>query len=167
MRKSRIIYEDKDGEHEVATLDDGMKYGGDFGEVSQVKLNKQVNIVGGVTSEEDLTNGNIGVVSSQDGENGKLEIKLNKDIQNIETVQVNKNITVGDNITIDGDTTNITVGDTVINEGGITTNNIETKNINVTENITYKGDPIVTDVTYEYDSNTLYVNKGDTSTNTF
>ncbi|MBR2183792.1 MAG: YadA-like family protein [Acidaminococcaceae bacterium] len=176
---TRIIYEDKDGEHEVATLDDGMKYGGDFGEVSQVKLNKQVNIVGGAASEADLTDGNIGVVSSQDGENGKLEIKLNKDLQNIETVQVNKNITVGDNITIDGDTTNITVGDTVIdnssvttnevkagdtviNEGGITTNNIETKNINVTENITYKGDPIVTDVTYEYDSNTLYVNKGDT-----
>jgi len=115
----------------------------------------------------------------KDGENGKLEIKLSKDLQNIETIQVNKNITVGDNITIDGDTTNITVGDTVIdnssvttnevkagdtviNEGGITTNNIETKNINVSENITYKGDPIVTDVTYEYDSNTLYVNKGDT-----
>lgn len=176
---TRIIYEDKDGEHEVATLDDGLKFGGDIGDPSQVKLNKQVNIVGGVTSEEDLTDGNIGVVSSQDGENGKLEIKLSKDLQNIETIQVNKNITVGDNITIDGDNTNITVGDTVIdnssvttnevkagdtviNEGGVTTNNIETKNINVSENITYKGDPIVTDVTYEYDSNTLYVNKGDT-----
>ena len=62
-------------------------------------------------------------------------------------------------------------GDTTINEGGITTNNIttenidastiETKNINVTENITYKGENMVTDVTYEGDNNTLYVTKGD------
>ena len=66
-------------------------------------------------------------------------------------------------------------GDTIINEGGITTNNIttenidastiETKNINVTENITYKGDHIVTNVTYDGDTNTLVVNKGDETNN--
>ena len=75
-------------------------------------------------------------------------------------------------ITTNNITTNeIKAGDTVINEGGITTNNIttenidaqniETKNINVTENITYKGNAMVTDVTYEQDVNTLYVTKGD------
>ena len=49
----------------VATLDDGMKYGGDFGTTSSVKLNNQVNVKGEATSEADLTTGNIGVVSTR------------------------------------------------------------------------------------------------------
>ena len=64
----------------VATLDDGMKYGGDFGTTSSVKLNNQVNVKGEATSEADLTTGNIGVVSSQDGDNALLTVKLNKDL---------------------------------------------------------------------------------------
>ncbi|WP_298014579.1 ESPR-type extended signal peptide-containing protein [uncultured Megasphaera sp.] len=64
----------------VATLNDGMKYGGDFGTVSNVKLNNQVDVKGEATTEADLTTGNIGVVSSQAGDNGLLTVKLNKDI---------------------------------------------------------------------------------------
>ena len=84
----------------VATLDDGMKYGGDFGTASAVKLNNQVNVKGNATTEADLTDGNIGVVSSQDGDNGLLTVKLNKDI----------------NL---GDTGSVTIGNTVVNNSGV------------------------------------------------
>lgn len=78
---TRIVYEDHNKvTHEVATLDDGLKFGGDFGDASAVKLNKQVNVKGNAKNETDLTDGNIGVVSSQDGDNGQLLIKLNKDL---------------------------------------------------------------------------------------
>ena len=78
---TRIVYEDHNKvTHEVATLDDGLKFGGDFGTASAVKLNKQVNVKGNAKKETDLTDGNIGVVSSQDGDNGQLLIKLNKDL---------------------------------------------------------------------------------------
>ncbi|WP_295265275.1 ESPR-type extended signal peptide-containing protein, partial [Veillonella sp.] len=68
------------GGQTVATLNDGMKYGGDFGTVSNVKLNNQVDVKGEAATEADLTTGNIGVVSSQAGDNGLLTVKLNKDI---------------------------------------------------------------------------------------
>ena len=99
---TRIIYTDPSGaDHEVATLDDGMKYGGDFGTASAVKLNNQVNVKGDATNEADLTDGNIGVVSSQDKENGLLTVKLNKDL----------------NL---GSTGSVTMGNTAINNGGVT-----------------------------------------------
>ena len=85
----------------MATLDDGMKYYGDFGDVASVKLNKQVNVKGEATSEDDLTTGNIGVVSSQDGDNALLTVKLNKDI----------------NLGSNG---SVTMGNTVINNSGMT-----------------------------------------------
>ena len=99
---TRIIYTDPKGtNHQVATLDDGMKYYGDFGDVASVKLNKQVNVKGEATSEDDLTTGNIGVVSSQDGDNALLTVKLNKDI----------------NLGSNG---SVTMGNTVINNSGMT-----------------------------------------------
>lgn len=78
-----------------------MKYGGDFGTASAVKLNKQVNVKGNATNEADLTDGNIGVVSSQDGDNGLLTVKLNKDL----------------NL---GSTGSVAMGSTAINNGGVT-----------------------------------------------
>ena len=99
---TRIVYEDSSKTtHEVATLDDGLKFGGDFGTASAVKLNKQVNVKGDATTEADLTDGNIGVVSSQDGDNGQLLIKLNKDLN------------LGNN-------GSVTMGNTTINNGGVT-----------------------------------------------
>ena len=100
---TRIIYEDGDGEHEVATLDDGMKYAGDFGDGAAVKLNKTVNVIGEAKNEDDLTTGNIGVVAEQDGDDGKLTVKLNKDIDL-------------------GKEGSVTTGDTVINDNGLTIN---------------------------------------------
>ena len=98
---TRIIYEDKSQtKHEVATLDDGLKFGGDFGTPSAVKLDKQVNVKGNAKNESDLTDGNIGVVSSQDGDNGQLLVKLNKDLN------------LGNN-------GSVTMGNTTINDGGM------------------------------------------------
>ena len=71
----------------IATLDDGLKFSGDQGTDSAVKLNQKLTVTGGVTSPDNLANANnIGVVSSQDGDNGKLEIKLNKDLTGLNTV---------------------------------------------------------------------------------
>ena len=98
---TRIVYEKPDGtKEEVATLNDGMKYGGDTGAVIKKKLNEQVNVVGGIRDESKLTDDdNIGVVS--DG-NDKLKVRLAKALKGLESV---------------------TTGDTVMNNSGVTINN--------------------------------------------
>lgn len=71
----------------VATMDDGMKYGGDFGTVSNVKLNNQVNVKGEATTEANLTTGKkYRCRIQQDGDNGLLTVKLNKDIDLVRPV---------------------------------------------------------------------------------
>ena len=98
---TRLVIEEKDGtKHDVATLDDGMKYGGDAGNVIQKKLNEQVNVIGGITDENKLTTeDNLGVVS--DGSNN-LKVRLAKALKGLESV---------------------TTGDTVMNNNGVTINN--------------------------------------------
>ena len=98
---TRIVYEKPDGsKEEVATLNDGMKYGGDTGAVIKKKLNEQVNVIGGITDESKLTtDDNIGVVS--DGSNN-LKVRLAKALKGLESV---------------------TTGDTVMNNNGVTINN--------------------------------------------
>ena len=84
------------------TLDDGMKYGGDTGDVIKKKLNNQVNVIGGIRDTSKLTAvDNIGVVS--DGtDNLKVRLAKNLDLGN------------------DG---SVTTGDTTINNNGVTINN--------------------------------------------
>lgn len=72
----------------LATLSDGMNYSGDTGKAA-VLLNKNVQITGGVTDADKLTADdahNIGVVASQDGDNGKLTLKLAKDLTDLTSV---------------------------------------------------------------------------------
>lgn len=72
----------------IATLDDGLKFSGDQGTDSAVKLNQKLTVTGGETNPDNLANANnIGVVSSQDRENGKLEIRLAKDLKGLTSVQ--------------------------------------------------------------------------------
>ena len=108
------------GDQTVATLNDGMKYGGDFGDTSKVKLNNQVNVKGNAKNEADLTDGNIGVVSSQDGENGQLLIKLNKDLNLSDKGSVTMGNTVINNsgVTIGSGTSAVTLTDKGLNNGG-------------------------------------------------
>ena len=90
---TRIVYTDKTGEHQVATMDDGMLYGGDAGNVIRKKLNNQVNVKGGITDETKLTtDDNIGVVS--DGTD-TLKVRLAKDLKGLNTVTAAETVKAG------------------------------------------------------------------------
>ena len=100
---TRIVYEDHNNDkHEVATLDDGMKYAGDDAQgtdkskVIVKKLNETMDIVGGADKTK-LTDNNIGV----NNDNGKLKVQLAKNID----------------LTPNG---SLTIGDTVVNNNGLT-----------------------------------------------
>ena len=83
---TRIKYTDENGKtHQVATKDDGMAYGGDSGNVIKKKLNEQLDIKGGVTNEDDLTENNIGVISK----NNILNVRLAKDLKDLNSITFN------------------------------------------------------------------------------
>ena len=117
----RIVYEDQNGNTQtVATMNDGMKYGGDVGNVISKKLNGQVNVVGGITDSSKLsTEYNIGVVS--DGSDN-LKVWLSKDLKGLDSVTT-KTVTAdtGNITTVNASTVN--VGDTTITTGGMTIQN--------------------------------------------
>ena len=109
---TRIVYEKPDGtKEEVATLNDGMKYGGDTGAVIKKKLNEQVNVVGGITDTNKLTTeDNLGVVS--DG-NNNLKVRMAKDLKGLNSVTTNT----------------LTVGDVKIDNSGINAGNKKITNV--------------------------------------
>lgn len=117
----RIVYEDhNENTQTVATMNDGMKYGGDVGNVINKKLNGQVNVVGGITDSSKLsTEDNIGVVS--DGSDN-LKVRLSKDLKGLDSVTT-KTVTAdtGNITTVNASTVN--VGDTTITTGGMTIQN--------------------------------------------
>ncbi len=79
---------DENTKQTLATLSDGMNYSGDTGKAA-VLLNKDVQITGGVTDTDKLTadnDHNIGVVASQTGDNGKLTLKLAKELTGLTSV---------------------------------------------------------------------------------
>ena len=96
---TRITYQKPDGSNEeVATLNDGLKFQGDMGDTSKVKLNKQVNITGGVTSAADLATGNnIGVTSAAVGADGnaKLQLQLAKNLTGLQSVTASDTVKAG------------------------------------------------------------------------
>ena len=96
---TRITYQKPDGTNEeVATLNDGLKFKGDMGATSNVKLNKQVDITGGVTSASDLATGNnIGVTSVAVGADGnaKLQLQLAKNLTGLQSVTASDTVKAG------------------------------------------------------------------------
>ena len=120
---TRIVYEDNSkNTHEVATLDDGMKYAGDDAQgadkskVIAKKLNETMDVVGGADKSK-LTDNNIGV----NNVDGKLKVQLSKEV----------NLTPAGSLTI-GDT-KITDGGLVINNGpSITKGGINAGDLNIT-----------------------------------
>ena len=96
---TRITYQKPDGtSEEVATLNDGLKFKGDMGATSNVKLNKQVDITGGVTSASDLATGNnIGVTSAAVGADGnaKLQLQLAKNLTGLQSVTASDTVKAG------------------------------------------------------------------------
>ena len=126
---TRIKYQDENGKtHQVATKDDGMKYGGDSGAVINKKLNEQVNVIGGITDASKLTTeDNLGVVS--DG-TGNLKVRMAKDLKGLETVTTkdaagNTTVMNGGGVTItpaSGNTVSLTKDG--LNNGGNTITNV-------------------------------------------
>ena len=101
---TRIKYQDENGKtHQVATKDDGMKYGGDSGTTIKKKLNEQLDIKGGVTSEDELTKNNIGVISKDN----VLNVRLAKNLKGLDSITFNNG-------------TNGVNGKTVVNGEGMT-----------------------------------------------
>ena len=121
---TRIVYEDKGGKQEVATLNDGMKYAGDDAQgtdktkVIAKKLNETLDIIGGA-NKADLTTDNIGV--NNDG-NGKLLVQLSKNLKGINTIK-NGNTTITLNDTPSTTTPAVTITGGNLSLGDGTTNN--------------------------------------------
>ena len=126
---TRIKYQDENGKtHQVATKDDGMKYGGDSGSVIKKKLNEQVNVVGGITDVSKLTTeDNLGVVS--DG-TGNLKVRMAKDLKGLETVTTkdaagNTTVMNGGGVTITPASGNaVSLTKDGLNNGGNTITNV-------------------------------------------
>src|SRR5690625_2568759 len=87
----------------------GMNFEGDDGQNVHRELGQTLTVKGGASG--DLSEGNIGVI--KDGEGG-LSVQLAKDLTELNTIKVDNSVTIG------GDTNN----QTVINEGDVTTNNL-------------------------------------------
>ena len=122
---TRIVYEDNSKHtHEVATLDDGMKYAGDDAQgadkskVIAKKLNETMDVVGGADKSK-LTDNNIGV----NNVDGKLKVQLSKEV----------------NLTPSG---SLTIGDTVVNNNGLTISG----GPSITNNGINAGDKFITNV---------------------
>ena len=117
---TRIVYEDKGGKQEVATLNDGLNFTGNNESKTNVqKLNSKVKVQGeGVTEnttshklevngeEFKSATGNIAVVA--DGHD-TLTVKLNEKLKGLDSVQT-KTVELGDHTT-PGKTTTITYND--------------------------------------------------------
>ena len=140
---TRIHYTDEKGDHQVATMDDGLKFAGDDGQNDASKvisktLNNTVDVVGGADSDK-LTDGNIGV----NNVGGKLKVQLAKDLNGISS------ITNGEtSITLNETTKEVNVGGaqiTNVASGGTTVTNaanigdVNSAITNVTNELTNKG----------------------------
>ena len=110
---TRIVYKDGNGEHQVATMEDGLQFtGNNSGTVNKQKLNSLVKVQGeGVTEAESAAfksaAGNINVKA--DGTN-KLELQLAKDLKNLDSVTAAKTVKAG-GATMGGQTVNNAAGD--------------------------------------------------------
>ena len=110
---TRIVYKDGNGEHQVATMEDGLQFtGNNIGTVNKQKLNSLVKVQGeGVTEAESAAfksaSGNINVKA--DGTD-KLELQLAKDLKNLDSVTAAKTVKAGD-ATMGSQTVNNAAGD--------------------------------------------------------
>nr|WP_314740200.1 YadA-like family protein [uncultured Haemophilus sp.] len=148
--ETRLVYvekadpnkpDDKDKTHKIATLDDGMKFGGDVGDVANVKLNKQVDVKGGVTDKAKLSEGNIGVVSTPNATTGgtELSVRLAKELKGLTSAEFK---------------TDDNAPKTVITNNGIAITPVKPaegqkakSNVTLTENGLDNGNNVITNVT--------------------
>ncbi|WGE72176.1 YadA-like family protein [Actinobacillus equuli subsp. haemolyticus] len=128
--KTRIVYETKtpDGKtttEEVATLNDGLKFVGDKGEVIAKKLNETLAVKGNLAKDANVTDKNLRV----DNENDELIIKMAKelkDLTNATFTSADSNTTIGGNgVTITPNTGDkVSLTDKGLNNGNNTITNV-------------------------------------------
>ncbi|WP_337470129.1 YadA-like family protein, partial [Acidaminococcus fermentans] len=93
----RIVYEDHNGKtHEVATLDDGLKFVGNDGQKVTRKLNETLSIKGGLDKDAVATasSKNLGVRSNEKGDGLEIVMTDTPDFTKV-TVGGDKKITIG------------------------------------------------------------------------
>ena len=92
--QTRLTYTDQSGKaHDVATMDDGLVIAGDNGQVTRL-LNSTLKLSGGEKDETKLSRGqNIGVVANKDND-GQLDIKLAKDLTDIDSITMTGGLTL-------------------------------------------------------------------------
>ena len=129
--KNRIVYEYKDPndpnktiKEDVATLNDGLKFKGDKGDSIAKKLNEELEILGKLDPNADVTDKNLRV----DNDAGKLVLKMAKQLQDltsatfIDATTGNKSVIDGNGLTVkpkDADNTKtVSVTDKGLNNGG-------------------------------------------------
>ena len=96
-KASRIIYTDSKGDHEVATMDDGLKFVGNDDKTVVRKLNTTLSIKGGITDATALQKAstkNLGVRSNKDGDGLEIVMTDTPDFTKV-TVGGDNKITIG------------------------------------------------------------------------
>ena len=171
---TRIVYTDKNGEHKLATLDDGIKFVGNNGDKA-LKLNKQFTIQGADVNKDtagstDKWNtfdkgANIMTLAENDGteNNGKLTIALAKALKGLTSAEFvggtdgGKTVINGDGVSYNkadnldtsgsaiDPTKTVSLGKDGINAGGKTISNVgEAQNANDAVNMKQMNETIKT-----------------------
>ena len=95
----------------------GLNFQADSGELIHKDLGQTLDVVGGISDKAKLSDGNIGVVS----ENGKLNVKLAKDLTNLNSVTTGQTTINNDGLTINNKQ--------FVTDNGFNANNTQIKNV--------------------------------------
>ena len=152
----RIVYTNAAGtEEQVATLKDGLQFGGDNNpEVINKTLNQKLEVVGGADATK-LSDNNIGV----NAKNGKLHVQLSKELNDLTSAQFKNGNAVS---TISGAGTTVTDGTNTTQYGpkGMTINP-GANEISLTDKGLNNGGKVISNVASGGDVDTNAANIGD------
>ncbi len=152
----RIVYTNAAGtEEQVATLKDGLRFGGDNNpEVINKTLNQKLEVVGGADATK-LSDNNIGV----NAKNGKLHVQLSKELNDLTSAQFKNGNAVS---TISGAGTTVTDGTNTTQYGpkGMTINP-GANEISLTDKGLNNGGKVISNVASGGDVDTNAANIGD------
>ena len=127
-KKTRIVYDVDGGAREyVATLNDGLKFGANSGDVYKAKLNNQVDIKGAATNTDwTKFDGGSNIMTKVEG--NTVTVGLAKDV-NVNSVTATEHVTVGGTTKITNDGVTIKDGPSMTKSNGIDANNMTIKNV--------------------------------------
>ena len=127
-KKTRIVYDVDGGAREyVATLNDGLKFGANSGDVYKAKLNNQVDIKGAATNTDwTKFDGGSNIMTKVEG--NTVTVGLAKDV-NVNSVTATEHVTVGGTTKITNDGVTIKDGPSMTKSNGIDASNMTIKNV--------------------------------------